>query len=228
MFPVPCHAGIREQAVRVCQGGGVPDAPSRWRASPARLTRLMIGLALFGVGDAVLVHSALGNSPWTVLAEGAAEQVGLGIGSTTIAISFVILLAWLPLRQRPGLGTIANAVVIGVAIDVALRLLGPGSDLLAIRVAEVAGAIGLVSVGSGLYLTARLGPGARDGLMTGLAARTGASIRLTRALIELVACAVGVALGGTLGLGTIAFALLIGPGVQFALARLGTLGVADL
>lgn len=202
--------------------------PSRWRASPARLTRLLVGLALFGAGEGLLVHSALGNSPWTVLAEGAAEHAGLAIGTATIAIPLVILLAWVPLHQRPGLGTIANAVVVGVAIDVTLRALGDGSGALGARALEVAGAIALVSVGSGFYLTARLGPGPRDGLMTGLAARTGGSIRLTRGLIELSACAAGAALGGTLGLGTLAFALLIGPGVQFALARLGALGVADL
>jgi len=206
----------------------VPDAPSRWRASPARLLRLLVGLVLFGGGEGLLVHSALGNSPWTVLAEGAAEQVHVAIGTTTIAISFLILLAWVPLKQRPGLGTLANAVVVGAAIDVTLRLLGDGAEPLGARVAEVAGAIALVSVGSGFYLTARLGPGPRDGLMTGLAARTGRSIRLTRGLIELGACVVGFALGGTLGPGTLAFALLIGPGVQLALARLGALGVADL
>lgn len=199
--------------------------PSRWRASPARLIRLLVGLVLFGAGEAVLVHSALGNSPWTVLAEGAAEQTGVAIGVTTVALSFLILLAWFPLRQRPGLGTIANAVVVGVAIDLTLRLLGDASPAAGVRVLEVLGAIALVSLGSGLYLTARLGPGPRDGLMTGLAARTGRSIRLTRALIEIGACAAGVALGGTLGPGTLAFALLIGPGVQLALAQLG---VADL
>ncbi|MDQ3631896.1 MAG: hypothetical protein M3417_11645 [Actinomycetota bacterium] len=206
----------------------MPGVPSRWRASPARLVRLLAGLLLFGAGEGLLVHSALGNSPWTVLAEGVAEQAGLAIGTTTVAISFLILVAWVPLRQRPGLGTIANAVVVGVAIDLTLRVLGDGSGALAARALEVVGAIALVSVGSGFYLTARLGPGPRDGLMTGLAARTGGSIRLTRSLIELSVCAAGVALGGTLGLGTLAFALLIGPGVQFALARLGALGVADL
>lgn len=201
---------------------------SRWRASPARLVRLVLGLVLFGAGEGVLVHSALGNSPWTVLAEGVTEQTALGIGVTTGGLSFLILLAWIPLRQRPGLGTVANAVLVGVALGVTLRLLGSGSEMLAVRAAEVLAAIALVSVGSGLYLTARLGPGPRDGLMTGLAVLTGRSIRLTRAGIELTACAVGVALGGTLGIGTLAFALLIGPGVQLALAQLGALGAADL
>lgn len=203
-------------------------AVSRWRASPARLVRLLFGLVLFGAGEGVLIHSALGNSPWTVLAEGVGEQTGVAIGTTTIAISFVILLAWVPLRQRPGLGTVLNAALVGVSIDVALRLLGEGTDVLPLRLAEVLGGIALVAIGSGFYLTARLGAGPRDGLMTGLAVRTGGSIRSTRAGIEVGACVVGVLLGGTLGLGTLAFAVLIGPGVQLALAQLGVFAAADL
>jgi len=183
---------------------------------------------LFGTGEGLLVHSALGNSPWTVLAEGVGEQAGVAIGVTTVAISVVLLLVWIPLGQRVGLGTVANAVVVGFGIDATLALLGPSSDLLAVRLGEVALAIALVSVGSGLYLTQRLGAGPRDGLMTGLAAVTGRSLRLTRVLIELSACAAGVALGGTLGIGTLAFALLVGPGVQLSLARLGATGAADL
>jgi len=207
---------------------GVPDTPSRWRASPARLVRLLIGLVLFGIGEALLVHSGLGNSPWSVLAEGAGRQLGLGIGVTTIGISALILLAWIPLGQRPGLGTIANAVVIGLGMDVVLAALGPTSDVLAVRGLEVAATIVLVGIGSGLYLTAGLGPGTRDGLMTGLARRTGWSLRSTRVGIELSACALGVALGGTLGFGTLAFALLVGPAVQLALGRLGAPGPAGL
>ncbi len=201
---------------------------SRWRASPARLIRLLAGLAMFGAGEGLLVHSALGNSPWSVLAEGAGRQLGVGIGLTTIGISALILLAWIPLGQRVGLGTIANAIVIGLGIDATLAVLGPGSDVLAIRLLEVAATIVLVGVGSGLYLTAGLGAGTRDGLMTGLAQRTGASIRATRIALELSACAAGVALGGTFGVGTLAFALLIGPAVQLALARLGAHTASDL
>jgi len=201
---------------------------SRWRASPARLVRLFAGLAMFGAGEGLLVHSALGNSPWSVLAEGAGRQLGVGIGLTTIGISALILLAWIPLGQRVGLGTIANAIVIGLGIDATLAVLGPVSDVLAVRLLEVAATIVLVGVGSGLYLTARLGAGTRDGLMTGLAQRTGASIRATRIALELSACAAGVALGGTFGLGTLAFALLVGPAVQLALARLGAHNAGDL
>lgn len=211
------------------EAGTAPSAPrSRWRASPPRLARLFAGLLLFGAGEGLLVNSALGNSPWSVLAEGVGEQIGVAIGVTTVAISFLLLLVWIPLGQRAGLGTVANAVVVGLGIDATLALLGPSSDALAIRVGEVVLAITFVSVGSGLYLTQRLGAGPRDGLMTGLARVTGRSLRLTRALIELSACAVGVALGGTLGIGTLVFALLIGPGVQLSLARLGTAGAADL
>jgi uncharacterized membrane protein YczE len=133
-----------------------------------------------------------------------------------------------PLRQRPGLGTVLNAALVGVSIDVALRLLGEGIDVLPLRLAVVLGGIALVAIGSGFYLTARLGAGPRDGLMTGLAVRTGGSIRSTRAGIEVGACVVGVLLGGTLGLGTLAFAVLIGPGVQLALAQLGVFAAADL
>ncbi len=204
------------------------ELPSRWRASPNRFVRVVVGCAIFGAGEGLLVHSALGNSPWSVLAGGVTQQTGVAIGTVTIAISFLLLLIWIPLRQRPGLGTVVNAVVVGLAIDGTLALLGDGTELLALRALEVLLAIALVSVGSGLYLTARLGPGPRDGLMTGLAVRTGHSIRLTRGSIELTAAATGVALGGTLGLGTLAFALLIGPGVQLALGRLGALGAADL
>lgn len=200
---------------------------SRWRPTRPQLVRLVAGLVLFGIGEALVVDGALGNSPWTVLAEGVGEQTPLGTGAATVVISFVLLAIWIPLRQRPGLGTLANAVVIGTVLGVALTVL-PSPDAVALRAVEVLVGIAVVAVGSGFYLTARLGPGPRDGLMTGLSRRTGASIRLTRAGIELTACAGGALLGGTIGLGTIAFALLIGPGVQAALAALGTVGAADL
>lgn len=207
----------------------MPDpAPSRWRASPARLVRLVTGLVLFGAGEGLLVHSDLGNSPWSVLAEGVADRIGVPIGTTTIGISVLLLLGFRPLGLRIGLGTLSNAVIVGLGIDVVLGALGHTSDVLAVRWLEVLANLVLVSVGSGLYLTARLGPGARDGLMTGLAARTGRSIRTTRLVIELTVCVAGALLGGTVGVGTVAFALLIGPGVQLALAHLGAARAADL
>ncbi len=195
--------------------------PSLWRPTAPRLLRLLLGLAIFGVGEGCLVASELGNSPWTVLAEGVSLNAPLGIGAATVAISFAVLVLWIPLRQRPGLGTVANAIVIGLAIDATLALL-PGDLGLGIRWVLMGGGIGLVALGSGLYLTAALGPGPRDGLMTGLSRRTGASLRLVRVSIEVSVLVAGVLLGGTAGVGTLAFALAIGPGVQFAVGRVET------
>ncbi len=183
-----------------------------------RLVRLFAGLVVFGAGEGAIVAAGLGNSPWTVLAEGVSEQTALGVGIATVAISFVVLLAWIPLRQRLGIGTLANAVVVGLALDGALLVL-PSDPALAARIALLVGGIALVAIGSGFYLTAALGPGPRDGLMTGLHVRTGRSLRLVRATIEVSALTAGFALGGTVGLGTIAFAVAIGPAVQAAVHR---------
>ena len=198
-----------------------PTLASLWRPSPPILVRLLAGLVLFGAGDALLVASELGNSPWTVFAEGVSLNTPLSIGAATVVISFVVLLLWIPLRQLPGLGTVANAVVIGIAIDATLRLL-PDDPALGPRWVMLAAGIALVALGSGFYLTAALGPGPRDGLMTGLHRRFGLSLRVARGGIELSVLAAGALLGGTAGLGTVAFALLIGPGVQFAVERLAT------
>jgi uncharacterized membrane protein YczE len=195
-----------------------PDTLSRWRPGPRRLGTLLVGLWLFGTGEALLVDSDLGVSPWTVLAEGVSVQTPLAVGVATIAISFVVLLLWIPVRQKPGIGTFFNAVVIGIAIDVTLLYL-PGDWPLAVRLLEIPLGVGLVGLGSGIYLAQRLGPGPRDGLMTGLSRRTGRSLRLTRTLIEGAALALGWLLGGTVGIGTVAFALGIGPAVQFFLGR---------
>jgi uncharacterized membrane protein YczE len=167
----------------------------------------------------MLVASELGNSPWTVLAEGVAVQTPIAVGAATVAISFLVLLMWIPLRQRPGLGTILNAIVIGVAIDASLAWLPEPSELLP-RYGLVAAGIALVGLGSGLYLTCFLGPGPRDGLMTGLARRTGLSLRVVRTGLEVTALTTGVILGGTVGIGTLAFAVLIGPVVQAAVVAL--------
>jgi uncharacterized protein len=196
------------------------DSPpvSLWRPGPARLAKLITGLVVFGAGEAAIVEADLGNSPWTVLAQGVAKHTPLAIGTATVVISFLVLLMWIPLRQRPGLGTILNAILIGLAIDATLPLL-PETDDIAARAALLLGGIALVSLGSGLYLTTRLGPGPRDGLMTGLSRRTGRSLRLWRTVIEASALIGGWALGGVVGIGTVAFAALIGPGVQFAVQR---------
>jgi uncharacterized protein len=200
---------------------------SRWIPGPARLIQLLAGLTVFGAGEALLVASDLGNSPWTVLAQGLGEQLSISVGAATVLVSACVLLAWIPLRQAPGLGSICNAVLIGVAIDATLALLPDGAPL-GVRVAMIPAGIALVALGSGLYLTTRLGPGPRDGLMTGLHRRTGLSLRVVRAGIEVSAVVVGYLLGGTVGLGTIAFAVLIGPGVQAAVFALGGRDTARL
>jgi uncharacterized membrane protein YczE len=191
---------------------------SLWWAPPRRLGRLLLGLVLFGAGEGLIVASELGNSPWTVFAEGVSVQTPLSIGAATVATSFLVLLIWIPLRERPGLGTIANAIVVGVTIDVVLPLVDGAS--LGVRFAELFGGIALIGLGSGLYLHAALGPGPRDGLMMGLHRVTGRPVAPLRAGIELTALAVGFALGGTVGIGTVAFALLVGPAVAFGLHTL--------
>lgn len=192
-----------------------------WRPSPVRLASLLAGLWLFGAGEGLVVAAGLGNSPWTVLADGLHRQAAVSIGTATILVSVAVLLAWMPLRQRPGLGTVCNVVLVGVALDVTLALTGhPGAP--AVRAALLLGGIGLVGVGSGFYLGAALGPGPRDGLMTGLHRRTGRPVFALRTGLELSALAAGVALGGAAGLGTVAFALLIGPAVHAALRAAAT------
>jgi len=168
------------------------------------------------------VSSHLGNTPWTVLAQGVSKHSPLSIGAATFAISVVVLLAWIPLRERPGLGTLANAVVIAVAIDVMLRWLPePRNGIL--RLVEVLGAIASIGIGSGLYLTTWLGPGPRDGWMTGLARRTGIPIATVRLSIEITALVAGWLLGGRVGLGTVVFALTIGYAVSLSMTLLGRL-----
>ena len=200
---------------------------SRWRAGPRRLASLFFGLVVFGAGEACLVASQLGNSPWTVFAEGVSVQTPLSVGAATVATSFVVLMLWIPLRQRPGLGTIANAVVVGLAIDATLLAL-PDHAALAPRIAEVVVGIALVAIGSAFYLGAALGPGPRDGLMTGLHRVTGRPVAPIRTGIELTALAIGIVLGGTFGPGTIAFALLIGAAVALALRLAGVARVDAL
>lgn len=190
-----------------------------WRASPGRLARLLIGLWVFGTGEALLVVAELGNSPWTVFAAGVAEQTRMNIGTATIVVSFGVLLLWIPLRERPGLGTIANAIVIGLALGVTVDLLDTPDEIVT-RWALMLAGIALVGVGSGLYINAALGRGPRDGLMTGIHLRTGFPIAGVRAGIELTVLVAGVLLGGLAGVGTVAFALLVGPAVALALRML--------
>jgi uncharacterized membrane protein YczE len=200
---------------------------SRWRPTPTRFARLVFGLTVFGIGEAFLIASELGNSPWTVLAEGLGDQIGVAVGTATIIVSVAVIALWLPLRQPPGLGTICNALGIGLAIDATLALL-PEPLPLAVRIAMIPAGIAIVGLGSGFYLTSRLGPGPRDGLMTGLHRRTGVSLRLARAGIETSVVVAGYFLGGTVGVGTVAFALLIGPTVQAFVHAMGERDTASL
>ncbi len=185
---------------------------------PRRLAQLLVGLTLYGVSMAMLLRSTLGLDPWDVLHDGVTRHLPMSFGTVVIAMSFVVLLLWIPLRQWPGLGTLANAVWIGIATDATLAVLGtPGG--LPERVALLLGGIVLNGLAGGLYIGAQLGPGPRDGLMTGLHRRTGWSLRAVRTGIELTALATGWLLGGTVGIGTILYALGIGPLVQFFLPR---------
>lgn len=190
------------------------------RTRPAlRLTSLAIGLALYGLGIAFLLEAGLGVDPWDVLHQGIAEKMGFSFGSIVNGVAILVLFIWIPLRQKPGLGTIANAIVVGIAADASLRLLGT-PDSVAIQVGFLAFGIIAIGVATGLYIGARLGPGPRDGLMTGLANRTGRSIRFVRTAIEFSVLVVGWLLGGPVGIGTAVFALTIGPLTQVAMERL--------
>lgn len=196
--------------------GTTPEATKRHL--PRRITQLYVGLALYGVSSALLVVSGLGLEPWNVLHQGLAELTGLSIGVVSIVIGAAVLLLWIPLRQRPGLGTVSNVFVVGLAMDGALALL-PDAHGLALRVPLLVAGIVLNGAATGLYIAAAFGPGPRDGLMTGLHQRTGRSIRLMRTLIEVAVVVTGFALGGTVGVGTVLYALSIGPLAQFFLRR---------
>ena len=190
---------------------------------PRRLAQLYLGLILYGLSMALIIASALGNMPWDVLHQGAAEQTGLTIGTVAAIVGVVVLLLWLPLRERPGIGTISNVIVISIAVDVFLNLL-PVPGPLAARIGYAAAGILLNGVATAAYIGAALGPGPRDGLMTGIVRRTGGSVRLVRTAIEITVVAIGWALGGTLGFSTAAYALLIGPLVYIFLPRLTVAG----
>ncbi len=182
-----------------------------------RIVQLVFGLVLFGVGIGLMLQSGLGVPPWDVLHQGLANRFGLSVGAWSIIVSFLVLLAWVPLHERYGMGTLLNALIIGVVIDLSVSVI-PEPDALWADILILAAGILFIAIASGLYIGANLGPGPRDGLMTAIA-RRGWSIRATRWGIELAVLIVGFALGGTFGVGTIAFALLIGPLVQVFLPR---------
>jgi len=183
-----------------------------------RITRLIVGLLLCGTGVALMIDADLGLAPWDVLHQGIAKHTGLGIGTAAIIVGFVVLLLWLPLKERYGLGTLCNVILIGLTINVLLDVL-PEHPPMGVRVAFLVVGTFMFGPGSGFYIGVRLGPGPRDGLMTALAAR-GHSVRVVRTVIEVTVLVIGFALGGTVGLGTLLFAFSIGPNVHFWLERL--------
>ncbi len=191
-------------------------AEHRWQLSPTRIAVLFFGLSIFGLGDSLLVQSNIGNAPWTVFAEGVSLRTGWSLGFSTFIISIFVLLAWIPLRERPGFGTLSNIVLIATFIQIGVSIF-PEQDSLAGGVAFVLIGIALVGIGSSLYITCGLGPGPRDGAMTGIHSVTGIRVGRVRLAIEVTVLIAGWLLGGTLGLGTLLFALLIGNSVAISL-----------
>jgi uncharacterized membrane protein YczE len=176
------------------------------------MVQLVFGLIVFGFGIALMLQSGLGVPPWDVLHQGLAERFGLTVGIWSIIVSVFVLVLWIPIREPYGIGTLLNALIIGLAID-GFALIVPIPDAMAWRIVLLVAGIVIIGFASGLYIGAKLGPGPRDGLMTGIA-KYGYSVRLTRTIIEIVVLAIGWMLGGTFGVGTVAFALFIGPIVQ--------------
>lgn len=193
-----------------------PVAQLRAGRLALRLPQLVVGLWLYGVSLALMVRGGSGLAPWDVLHSGVIRYLPITLGQAVIVLSFVVLLAWIPLREKPGIGTVLNALLVGTAADVTLWTLNAPSSWMA-GVALTVGGVVLCGLASALYIGAQLGRGPRDGLMTGLARRTGRSLRLVRTLLEVSVVVVGVALGGVLGLGTVLYALAIGPLTQLML-----------
>jgi uncharacterized membrane protein YczE len=189
--------------------------------SARRWLMLMCGLVCFGFGIALMVQAGLGLGPWESLHQGISYRTGIPIGTISILLGAPILLMWLPLGERIGVGTVLNVVCIGMVTNISLTFL-PKFSLLALQLVQMALGIVIIGIGSGLYLSTRLGAGPRDGLMMGLIRRTGWSVRVTRTALELTVLTIGFLLGGSIGIGTLAFALGIGPVVQLVFKVLGT------
>ena len=190
--------------------------PFNLRPGLLTLFYLNMGLVLFGIGESLLIASGAGVSPWTVLAQGVSEKTEWSIGFATMVLSFCVLLFWVPLRQKPGIGTILNALVVAFVIDISLPLL-PYPQTLFWQLVQAASGVLLVGLASGIYLTANLGPGARDGLMTGLQKLTGLPVANIRIVIEVTVVAAGWYLGGIVGVGTLMFAVCVGPCVAIGI-----------
>lgn len=192
------------------------EFPLNTKPKLTTLIMLVIGLFLFGLGEAIIIGSGSGVSPWTVLAQGISSKTNLSVGMATFLISIFILIFWVPLKQIPGIGTILNAIIIASAIDLTLGFI-PKPELIYLKILQASFGILIVGIGSGIYLASNLGPGPRDGLMIGLQQKTNTSIPLIRTIIEITAVTVGWFLGGTVGIGTILFVFGIGPCVGVGL-----------
>ena len=192
------------------------EFPLNTKPKLTTLIMLVIGLFLFGLGEAIIIGSGSGVSPWTVLAQGISSKTDLSIGMATFLISIFILIFWVPLKQIPGIGTILNAIIIASAIDLTLGFI-PKPELVYLKILQASFGILIVGIGSGIYLASNLGPGPRDGLMIGLQQKTNTSIPLIRTIIEITAVTVGWFLGGIVGIGTILFVFGIGPCVGVGL-----------
>jgi len=192
------------------------EFPLNTKPKLSTLIMLVIGLFLFGLGEAIIIGSGSGVSPWTVLAQGISSKTDLSIGMATFLISIFILIFWVPLKQIPGIGTILNAIIIASAIDLTLGFI-PKPELIYLKILQASFGILIVGIGSGIYLASNLGPGPRDGLMIGLQQKTNTSIPLIRTIIEITAVTVGWFLGGIVGIGTILFVFGIGPCVGVGL-----------
>jgi uncharacterized membrane protein YczE len=194
------------------------SSPTPFSLRPKLLTFLYLnlGLVLFGLGEAMLIASGAGVSPWTVLAQGISSKTDWSVGFSTMIVSFSVLFMWIPLRQKPGMGTILNALIIAFMIDFSLHLL-PSPQTLVWQLIQVASGVLIIGIASGIYLTANLGAGPRDGLMTGLQIKTGLPIATIRIAIEITVVSIGWYLGGTVGIGTIMFAFGVGPCVAIGI-----------
>lgn len=194
-------------------------AEHKWQLSPKRIAILFFGLSIFGLGDALLIQSHIGNAPWTVFAQGLSNRSGLSIGEATFFTSIFVLLIWIPLRERPGFGTLSNIVLIALFIEIGIHLF-PAQENYFLGIIFALVGIALVGAGSALYITCGLGPGPRDGAMTGLHRVTGVRVSRVRMAIEVTVLIAGWALGGTVGLGTLLFAGLIGNSIAISLGLL--------
>jgi uncharacterized membrane protein YczE len=198
------------------------SAKGRWDLSTKRVLILFFGLAIFGLGDGLIIQSGLGNAPWSVLAQGISLKSGLSIGTSTLIIGALVLSLWIPLRERPGFGTLSNIIIISLFIEIGTNIFPKQESIYSGLVFTLVG-IAMVGIGSSLYITCGLGPGPRDGAMTGLHQRTGVRVGRVRLGIEVVVSIAGALLGGTLGLGTLLFALLIGQSVAISFGLLARL-----